>query len=159
MPMVSAMRSNSPIPRFASSPGGFTREAWQLLRAALVTDVRTATLREVDVSSPYGETHIYHCNIATPDGQDPCSLILWQRRDGRGGLADAGWRLLAGSSLSVRVNPPQDAFSFTGLVSFATCGRITLVMVSRSTVTLVLGAISTSTSLDSTGLPSLPVVI
>jgi hypothetical protein len=67
--------------RFFES-GGFTREAWQVFRAALVARARTATLQEVDTSSPYGEKHVFHCNIATPNARDPCIRTVWQKRDG-----------------------------------------------------------------------------
>jgi filamentous hemagglutinin len=62
--------------------GGFTREAWQALHAALVAHALTAALQEVDASSPYGEKQVFRCNISTPDGRDPCIRTVWQKRDG-----------------------------------------------------------------------------
>jgi hypothetical protein len=62
--------------------GGFSREAWQVFRAALIDHARTATLQEVDRSSPYGEKHVFRCNILTPDASEPCIQTVWQKRDG-----------------------------------------------------------------------------
>ena len=67
--------------RFFES-GGFTRTGWQVFRAALVAHARTASLQEVDASSPYGEKYVFRCAIATPDARDPCIRTVWQKRDG-----------------------------------------------------------------------------
>jgi hypothetical protein len=62
--------------------GGFIREAWSVFSAALVAHARTATLEAVDGSSRYGEKHVFRCDIATPDGRNPCIRSFWQKRDG-----------------------------------------------------------------------------
>ena len=61
---------------------GFTRQAWQAFGDALVEHTRTATLRDVDQSSPYGEKRTYQCALITPDGRNPCILTVWQHREG-----------------------------------------------------------------------------
>ena len=78
----------------------------------------------------------------------------------RRGAAEVG--VVAASPMAGRspaMARSADAFSFTGLASFAAVGRTTLEIVSRSTVTRILGAISTSISLDATCLPSLSATI
>ena len=71
--------------------GGFTREAWSVFSAALVAHARTATLEAVDGSSRYGEKHVFRCDIATPDGRNPCIRPFSQKWAGRGGTVTSGW--------------------------------------------------------------------
>ena len=61
---------------------GFTPLGWRVFSDALAIHPRTASLQEVDTSSPYGEKHIFRCSIVTPNGRNPCIRTVWQRRDG-----------------------------------------------------------------------------
>ncbi len=62
--------------------GGFESENWQAFADALLAHTRTATLVDVDNSSPYGTKYVFRCAIETPDRRNPCILSVWQRREG-----------------------------------------------------------------------------
>ncbi len=61
---------------------GFSPDAWEVMRDALVAHAQTANLEEVDATSRYGTKFIFRCRIATPDRRDPCILTVWQLRSG-----------------------------------------------------------------------------
>jgi hypothetical protein len=55
---------------------GFKRERWQQLAEALRAHCATNEVVEVS-SSPHGEKFVVMCNLATPDGRNPCMRSVW----------------------------------------------------------------------------------
>jgi hypothetical protein len=61
---------------------GFAPTAWEVFRDALTGHAQTASLEQVNPSSPYGVKRIYRCVITTPNGSNPCIRTVWQLRAG-----------------------------------------------------------------------------
>jgi len=60
---------------------GFAPADWETFRDALADHPLTATLASVDNTSPYGDKRVYHCQITSPNGRDPCIRTVWQQSD------------------------------------------------------------------------------
>lgn len=58
---------------------GFRPAEWETLRDALANHPLTASLDTIDPTSQYGEKRTYRCNLASPNGRNPCIITVWQQ--------------------------------------------------------------------------------
>jgi hypothetical protein len=57
---------------------GFSHAEWQTMAAALAAH---PVLNQIEskTDTPHGSKYVVRCNLATPDGRNPCVVTVWMK--------------------------------------------------------------------------------